>query len=405
MARALSSLCLLVVFLAGGSAAFAGKEKIAILGLEVVGNTGTIDAESTRVAQDFTVALRTQPRAGRGMYQWTPGSEKELVDEKIMADCQSEEKTCMAKIGKNLGADVLVYGRVERKSLGGQAGYQITLKFLRVENATALQGWTDFVPIGDANGTKLQDWARKGYRKLTNDFDGGTLRVRIKNDGVDRGTILIDGEERGNITSGSGEVSSLPEGRYKISIVVAGFDRWDSTDKVTIRNGEVATEDITLKKGRVTPCDPLVSKDCGGTISDPGPKTGAWKGLMVAGVLIAGGGGVWGFVERGKFKDIQKNCGVVSETPGDECFFPGATTDARKDARDKEGDKHALRANIGLGIAITGGAIALVGFIKGFVVGGGKEKVATTKKRGSRDVLVTPVVDHRSAGATLRLRW
>src|SRR4051812_40608240 len=111
MARALSSLCLLVVVLAGGPAV-AGKEKIAILGLEVVGTTGTIDAESTRVAQDFTVALRTQPRAGRGMYQWTAGSEKELVDEKIMADCQNEDKTCMGKIGSNLGADVLVYGKV-----------------------------------------------------------------------------------------------------------------------------------------------------------------------------------------------------------------------------------------------------------------------------------------------------
>jgi hypothetical protein len=399
MARALSSLCLLVVFLAAGSAE--AKEKIAILGLEVVGTTGTIDAESTRVAQDFTVALRTQPRAGRGMYAWTTGSEKELVDEKIMADCQGEDKACMAKIGKNLGADVLVYGRVERKSLGGQAGYQITLKFLKVETATSLQGWTDFIPLAESTGTKLQDWARKGYKKLTNDFDGGTLKVRIKNEGVDRGTILIEGEERGNITNGVGEVSSLPEGRYKISIVVAGFDRWDSNEKVTIRNGDTTTEDITLKKGRATPCDPLVSKDCGGTISDDGPKRGKWRALMVVGVLMAGGGGGTLFYASKQIKESNDHF-KICETNKNDPVCQKSDPDFKH--FDKQGNRWEPISYVAGTVMIVGGVVAIVGLVKGFVVGGKKEKIASSTKR-SRDVVVTPVVDQRSAGATLQLRW
>lgn len=390
MARALSSLCLLVVFLAGGSA-FAGKEKIAILGLEVVGNTGTIDSESTRVAQDFTVALRTQPRAGRGIYQWTAGSEKELVDEKILLDCQTEEKSCMAKIGSNLGADVLVYGRVERKALAGKVGYQVTLKFLKVSTATQMQGWTDLVPVEESSGTKLQDWARKAYKKLTNDFDGGTLKVRIKNDGVDRGTILIEGEERGNITSGNGEVSSLPEGRYKVSVVVSGFERWDSNEKVTIRNGETTTEDVTLKKGRAVPCDPMVSKDCGGTVSDT-PRTGKWKAMMVVGLVVGlGGGGTWIYAS-GKVKDAEKEAQELANAgmPHDEV--------------DAEGRKYSKITYIGGGAAIAGGILAVVGLVKGFIATGGKEKIAG-RKAPQRDFVVTPVVDHRSAGATLRLSW
>jgi hypothetical protein len=401
MARALSSLCLLVVFLAGGTA-LAGKEKIAILGLEVVGSTGTIDGESTRVAQDFTVALRTQPRAGRGIYQWTPGSEKELVDEKILADCQNEDKSCMAKIGGNLGADVLVYGRVERKSLAGKVGYQISLKFLKVATVTQMQGWTDLIPIEEATGMKLQDWARKAYKKLTNDFDGGTLRVRIKNDGVDRGTILIEGEERGNITSGTGEVSSLPEGRYKVSVVVSGFDRWDSSDKITIRNGETTTEEITLKKGRTVPCDPLVSKDCGGTISEDGPKTGKWKALMVVGLGIAAGGGVLMYVSGGKVSESNehfKNCQV--ENPTDP-VCSRSHPDFEK--FDDQGRLHYRLTWVAGGVIGVGGVVAVIGLVKGFIATGGKEKIAGKKPAG-RDLIVTPVIDHRSAGATLRLSW
>jgi hypothetical protein len=250
------------------------KEKIAILGLEVQGNRSTIDAESTRVAQDLTVALRTRPKAAQGPYQWTPGSEKELFDEKVYGSCENEDKDCMAAIGKKLGADVLVYGRIERKQLAGQAGYQVSLKMLKVGTATMLPGWVEFIPLSETNGTKLQEWARKGYKKITMDFDGGTLVIAVKN--VERGTILIDGEERGNIVNNRGEVPSLPEGRYNVAVVAAGYARWSSDEKITIRNGETTTEEITLialKHGEAPLCDPSVSI-CDGKEIGQDPKRG-----------------------------------------------------------------------------------------------------------------------------------
>jgi hypothetical protein len=403
MTRALSSLCLFIVLLAGGSASAKGKDKIAILGLEVLGTT-TVDQESTRVAQDLTVALRTRPKAGQGPYQWTPGSEKELVDEKIMNSCTNEEKECMAKIGAALGADFLVYGKIERKQLGGQAGYQISLKLLKVASVQQLPGWTEFIPLAESSGTKLQEWARKGYKKLTNDFDGGVLKVRIANEGFDRGTILVDGEERGNIIAGSGEVPSLPEGRYKISIVAGGFERWDSDDKVTIRNGETTTEDITLKKAlRDTPgCDPLVSKDCGGTISQDGGGRGIWKGMFVGGLVIAAGGGVFGFLENQKRLD--------SLACGDNEAFMAGVGDCKdftsEQDRDDKGDKAARNGNIAWGVIAVGGVVATVGLVKGFLMkGDSKERVSARKRRPGSDLVVAPVVTDRSAGATLRFRW
>lgn len=403
MTRALTSLCLFIVLLAGGPAAAKGKDKIAILGLEVLGTT-TVDSESTRVAQDLTVALRTRPKAGQGPYQWTAGSEKELVDEKIMNNCANEEKECMAKIGAALGADYLVYGKIERKQLGGQAGYQISLKLLKVASAQQLPGWTEFIPLAESSGTKLQEWARKGYKKLTNDFDGGVLKVRIANEGFDRGTILVDGEERGNIIAGTGEVPSLPEGRYKISIVAGGYERWDSDDKVTIRNGETTAQEITLKKSRRdgTPgCDPLVSKDCGGTLSQDGGGRGLWKGMFVGGLVIAAGGGVFGFLENQKRKDALA-CGDGVAFDQD----PDCSPFSSPDARDKQGDKAARNGNIAWGIIAGGGVIATIGLIKGFVLtGDNKERVSTRSRRSRSELVFTPVVTDRSAGATLRFRW
>jgi hypothetical protein len=100
---------------------------------------------------------------------------------------------------------------------------------------------------------------------------GGTLRIQIKNPGVERGAILIDGEERGSLTPGGSVVISLPAGRYTVSILVAGYDRWNSDPKIQIRGGETTTEEVTLKQPPHVPCDPNVSKECGGTVSS---KTG-----------------------------------------------------------------------------------------------------------------------------------
>jgi hypothetical protein len=399
MIRALSSLCLLAVLVIGSSSAQAQKkkEKIAILGLEVVSQGAQgIDADSTRVAQELTVALRIRPRAGQGPFVFTPNSEKELIDEKLMNNCDSEARDCMAKIGEKLGADQLMYGRIERKSQGGSAGYQISLRLLKVANQ-AFTSWTEFIPIGETNGTKLADWGRKGYRKLTNENDGGTLVIVAKN--FDRGTILVDGEERGNINSGRGEVQGLGEGRYKVSVVSTGFHRWDSDDKLGIRIGETTTEEVVLremKPGDPPLCDPRVS-ECTGAPSEE-PKTGFWKGLMVGGlVLAAGGGGLWA-VSALQVDKAEKD--LIGLDP---------STEEAKDLTAK-GESASTRTYVGGAILGVGVTVAVIGLIKGYVATGSGEKPAAgstmgrSRKRPS-GFAVTPVLSPQGAGATLRFDW
>ena len=137
-------------------------EKIAILGLEVV---GAVDLTVVQVAQELTAALRSG--AADGPYKIAPNSDKELVDLKLMHNCDDERKECMAKIGRTLNADYLLYGRIERKSRDATSlgGYQILLRLLKVSSGH-LTSSTDFIPAAESSGAQLIERGRRGYEHL-----------------------------------------------------------------------------------------------------------------------------------------------------------------------------------------------------------------------------------------------
>src|SRR5690349_6728141 len=112
MSKALSSACLVLLICFGGSA-WAGKPKIAVLGLEVApGPTGAVDPEMTQVARDITKELRQRAQSGASPYVIAPNSNKELTDEKLLMSCDNEAASCMVVIGAGLATDLLLYGRV-----------------------------------------------------------------------------------------------------------------------------------------------------------------------------------------------------------------------------------------------------------------------------------------------------
>src|SRR4029078_11635207 len=126
MTRVLSSACavlLLVVW--GGRAWGASTRPIARLGLEVYDNGSAIDPETTKAAKDVTAALRERARVPSGPYALVLGGEKELIDEKLLNNCDSEAPACMPTIGSELGAELLMYGKIERIALNGQNTYKV----------------------------------------------------------------------------------------------------------------------------------------------------------------------------------------------------------------------------------------------------------------------------------------
>src|SRR5436190_420839 len=164
MSRAFSTVCLALLMIGLiGAPAFA-KPMIAVLGLEVVDASGTPSAQDTQVAKDLSDGLRARAKAGTGQYQLAPGSDKELIDQKLLNNCDTEAAPCMAAIGNQLGAEVLMFGKIQKE---GKSSYQVTMKVLDVGSKKITKSSTDLIPVSEASGAALQRWAQKIYAKLT----------------------------------------------------------------------------------------------------------------------------------------------------------------------------------------------------------------------------------------------
>src|ERR1043165_8632658 len=153
MTRVLSSACVVLLVLGLGGRAWAGKPPIAILGLEVYDNGGGIDPETTRAAKELTAALRDRAKAGTGPFTPVQG-EKELIDEKLLNNCDSEAPTCMATIGSGLGAEVLMYGKIEKATQSGQGVYKVSIKLLNVGRKQLANSTVETLPLSDSIGVR-----------------------------------------------------------------------------------------------------------------------------------------------------------------------------------------------------------------------------------------------------------
>jgi hypothetical protein len=417
MIRALSLSCMALLLVGlTGSVAFAGKPSIAVLGLEVIDQAGTPTAADTQVAKELSDGLRARAKAGTGPYQLAPGSDKELIDQKLLNNCDNEAPSCMSSIGNQLGAEILMFGRLEKQ--GKQ--YQVTLKVLDVGRKAVLKSSSDMIPMADANGATLQGWAKKMYGRLTGESSGSTLIVKLAN--AERGTILIDGEPKGTITNGSGQVS-LTEGKYRVTVESEGFRRWE--------------KDVSLSGSQTLPVE-LERSSGGGGIGVgggfggggdgrvDGPKRGSttWKGAAIAAVVVSGGGiaiGLYGNSQRFDARDKLCKSGIYNpEMPTEKnkvidasCPKPSAAAESDRltkqqiDDLNAQGTRGKWMGRIGAGVAIGAGGFALYAIYRGFVE---KQPASSERnvrgRRVTRDrFVVTPIVSPDGGGATLRLDW
>lgn len=399
MTRALSLTCT-ALFLVGlaGSVALAGKPSIAVLGLEVIDQNGTPTAADTQVAKELSDGLRARAKAGTGAYQLAPGSDKELIDQKLLNNCDNEAPSCMSAIGSQLGAEILMYGRLEKQ--GKQ--YQVTLKVLDVGRKAVLKSSSDMIPSGDAGGAPLQGWAKKMYARLTGESSASTLIVKVSN--AERGTILIDGEPKGTISNGTGSVS-LSEGKYRVGVESEGFRRWE--------------KDISLSGSQTVPVD--LERGTGsdfvgnglepgpGPSPGPGPEGGSgkgkWKvGLGVGGAMVVGGLGWWiyNWRELEGVRDDQCSHGIENN-----CTPTGSSAGFDLAASDAKGDRAETQTKVGGAIFGVGLAVTAISIWRLTKSSGNERQSAARGKRVKKDrtFLVTPVVAPNGGGATMRIDW
>jgi hypothetical protein len=160
------------VLLLASTALADDKPKIAVLGLEVQAAGGAPDQETTKIARNLTDGLRQRALSGSGQYTMAPNSERELIDEKLMASCLDEAPKCMAQIGAGLKADFLLYGRVD-KTKEKDCEYRITLRLLDVAKATEPASSKHCISAATATGNPKQ-WGEKTYTKVVGDDSGSS---------------------------------------------------------------------------------------------------------------------------------------------------------------------------------------------------------------------------------------
>jgi hypothetical protein len=164
------------------------KPKIAVLGLEVQTTGGAPDPESTKIARDLTDGLRRKALGGAGQYTMAPQSERELIDEKLMASCLDENAKCMAQIGAGLKADFLLYGRIDKNTKDCGDGYRVTLKLLDVAKAAEVSPPSpakSCISLATAKDN-AKGWGEKTYGKVVDNESTSTASNKDKDRDKDR---------------------------------------------------------------------------------------------------------------------------------------------------------------------------------------------------------------------------
>jgi hypothetical protein len=399
MKRALSSCwtLLLAVVLIGvaGSPAFAGKPTIAVLGLEVVDASGQIDQASTGVARDLTEGLRSRAKVGSGPFQLQPGSDKELIDEKLIKNCDSEAIPCMSQIGKDLGADYLMYGQLKKAT----DGYVVTLNLLNVGKKKFEKAKAPLlIPFDKKDPQALQDAARKAYNDLTGITDAGTLVIKAN---ATSGTVFVDDTPKAQLAGGSATIGQLPEGRYRVAIEADGYKRSEEI-VVTMRSGETVTQDVKLV---------VLDRQFSGTTSSSGGSSGVWKGAFaVSTVVTAASGALWiyGWKKLPTQDELQAS-GAPAGYSHAQCPRKENFGDAGNKTIDDACSGYSLSKWGIVGVSVGGVAMAFTGYMA-FMRSGGEARpvgMTTTGRRTTKkkELAITPILSPDGGGATFRLDW
>ena len=381
-----------VLVVAAGAAV--AKPKVAVLGLEVKGGTSAIDKTSTSIAHELTEGLRERARSQRGPYSLAPKSDRELIDQKLIKNCDDEATSCMAAIGSGLGADFIIYGRVEKES----DGYTATMHLLDVAKQARLNTIAVPVPAGTEGG-QARAMAKKAYAELIGaNAEVGTGILVIKSN-AEGGKVLLDDQGQGRVANGIATVTNLDEGRYKLAIEAKGLHRKETS--VVVRNDETTTESMML--------EPIAAAD-----DDDGPSN-PWKPAFgVSGALALGLGGLslYAYLHtHGELTDQVRNGTTTKDgqnvTPSD-C---GGTSAAHAITSGKEYVDDLCtwyHVNIYTGIAagVLGVGTAVFGYLAYVHTPSDRGTASTASRHGRKPAVTwTPIVSPEVTGGALQIDW
>ena len=379
-------LALALLFLGIGTRAASAKPKVAVLGIEV---TGAIDQAATGAAHDLTEGLRSKAKQGNGPFQLAPNSDRELIDEKVLKNCDSEGPLCMSDIGKDINTDVLIYGQLAKSS----DGYSAKIFVLDVKKKSKEKDLTVRIP-GGSSSDAVRALAKKAYSDLVGGGappaeQPGTLMIEAN---VDAGTVFVDDEQKEILKDGKATLH-LPEGRYRVAVESPGRRRKEIA--VTIAGTESTTESFQL-----------AAKDDRG-----GKQASFWKpafGVSVGlTVVLAGISTVEYFRQGSEIKKVVNATTIKGKTltqaacPGD---IIGGTGDDTTHF-DNACSAHSVHLWTAIGAVVFGVAAVGSGYMA-FVHKPAESATRTSARRSLLDrIAVAPLLSPQTQGAVIDVAW
>ena len=407
MIRVLQTLALALLVLGlGGRVAEAGKPTVVILGLEIIDKGLGIDQQTTQLAKDFTTQLRNRAsQAG----QLVPHSDKELVDEKLIRNCNNADAICIAPIGQEFGAAYLIYGSVEKTATGSK----VSLHLLNVGSKQLVKHFPS--DLKDTSPAGLTEAARLAYAGLMGG-DTGSLNIIVQNDGVDGGSVTI-GKDKHDLKGGHLTIKDLGPDRYTMTIDVTGFQRFEDT--VSVGQGEkkeVVVQLVPLPGSKVVtpPRCSDGSLDCSNTVSHSGSRTG-YKVVGYSALILAAAAGGFALYEN---HVVGAYSGSTTPPPNPMGLMPldhtqfgdkdCATAKGKigSDAFDKACDANGkiMPAAVIGGVAVGVAVVALILAYRGSDEQPEKHAGQTVRRKSPKPLIaVTPIVSPDGGGATVRI--
>jgi TolB-like protein len=405
--RALTVAAIGAAFLAmAGGPASAKSQKVAVLGIEPQ-DDGQSMAKTTSLAKSLTDALRTRASRG-GTYDLAPNSAKELSELKLLSDCLDENPECMSQIGKDLGADLLLFGHLEKK----KDGYSISVQLLNVSSRRIEGAKVRNVPAAGADEEGMKKLAALLFSEVTGEPLETVLAVRAN---AQTGTVFVNDTPKGTITGGSVTLRGLPPGTVTVAVEAQGYERQEQT--VELSPGETTPVKFELK-----PATGDIIGGGGGPVKPPtNERPGGTSRVLFWTTAVLTVGGVAAFTITGlKVKQLEDDQQKEIDAWGYDRSTATHPDDACKEARlvgtnpkltsiCDDGEQMAMLTNVFIGVSVVAAIAAGWFYYKGYIAPGEAKRESPTgtaaKRKRPRNLTVLPTLSPDGAGLTTVIQF
>lgn len=407
-----ASLILLATFVVATPGRAEAKQKLAVLGVEAEDANDSTSDTTANLARWLTQGLRA--RAGKtSKYEVPASANKDLAEMKLLSDCLDEKPECMAQMGKDLGVERMIFGKLSKT----KQGWNVSLKLINIQTRSVDgKTWEKQFAAGDATEDGMKKIATAAFADLTGTVAAGSIELQAN---VDTGTIYIDGTPKGMVSGRAASIADLPDGTYTVAVDSEGHKRWEKN--VSVKAGEPTLVVAELEASTVGDGG---GDDVGGGGGGEPPGGGdqgshARPGGVSRGLfwtsLVVTAGGVAAFTVTGlKVRDYENDkrdaivaTGLNAGPDMDACAAAGNDTRyaSVKNACD-DGKRMATVTNVLIGVTAVAAVAAGFFYYKGYVAAdkASREQAAARRKRRSvraaraGSITVTPQIYTTGAG-------